>query len=622
MQSTTFFSKNVYLLEKSTEMNQQTQAWGSRIGLILAMAGNAVGLGNFLRFPIQAVQNGGGAFIIPYLISFFLLGLPLLFIEWSTGKLGGMSGHHSPPMILQSAHRHPIWKYFGSMGIFCSTIICAYYVYIESWTLSYAIHSVCGTFMGMSESEVANFFGKYLDLGVSTSFLPHDTMICFIVCVIFNVWILAKGIKDGIEKVAKVAMPMLLLFGIFLVVRAYTLDKGDAGATFGSMDGFNYLWNPQFDSLTNPKVWLAAGGQVFFTMSLGMGCIQCYASYIKKHDDIVLNSLTAGFTNEFTEVVLGSAIIFPIAVGYFGVPAVLEMTQSGGFSLGFKTLPYLFAQWGPVLSALAGLAFFGLLFFSAVTSSLAISTPMVSFFTDNYKWSQKKASWIYGIILLFLALPTVLFFDKGVFDQYDFWAGTFALFFFGMIEAVMFSWVMGIDKGWRIIHYGAEMQLPKIFKFILRYVTPVMMILIFITALIKPKNDDWSQISLSGWEVDNSSIIGELTHKGIGANSSWVSNYYYSDFVGQVTGVTDNAVEINCGEIVKTVSLPEGTTPVVNVGDNVEQGTPLSEGTVYNDVMYIDITRISLLLCLVILCVMIYFADKKNKEQQFKIEED
>ena len=149
-----------------------------------------------------------------------------------------------------------------------------------------------------------------------------------------------------------------------------------------------------------------------------------------------------------------------------------------------------------------------------------------------------------------------------------------------------------------------------------------MMILIFVTALIKPKNDDWSQISLSGWEVDNSSIIGELTHKGIGANSSWVSNFYYSDYTGQVTGVTDNAVEINCGEAVKTVSLPEGTIPVVKVGDNVEPGSALSEGTVYNDVMYVDITRISLLLCLVVLCVMIYFVDKKNKQQQIRIEED
>lgn len=601
-------------------MAENKQAWGSRIGLILAMAGNAVGLGNFLRFPIQAVQNGGGAFIIPYLISFVLLGLPLLFIEWSTGKFGGIAGHHSPPMIMQELDKRPIWKYLGSMGIFCSIFICAYYVYIESWTLSYALHSLFGTFYGMSETEVADFFGNYLNLSVSTSFIPYDTFLCFLACLLFNIWILSKGIKNGIERVAKIAMPMLLVFGIFLVFRAYTLDKGDSGASFDSMDGFNYLWTPQFDSLANPKVWLAAGGQVFFTMSLGMGCVQCYASYIKKHDDIVLNSLTAGFTNEFTEIVLGSAIIFPIAVGYFGVPAVLEMTHSGGFSLGFKTLPYLFGQWGPVLSSLAGLAFFGLLFFSAVTSSLAISTPMVAFFSDSYKWSQKKSSWIYGIVLFFLALPPVLFFDKGVFDEYDFWASTIALFFFAMIESIVFSWVMGVNKGWRLIHYGCEVRLPVFFKYVLKYVTPVMMTIIFVTATIKPKDDDWSQLSLSGWELDNSSLIGVLTHKGIGANSSWVSDYYYSDYVGEVTAVSPESITITNEGNVMSVSLPADTKPVVGIGDKVEQGTALSKGTVINDVLYIDLTRIMLLVVLGVLCVMIYFVEKNKKK--ISIEED
>lgn len=601
-------------------MAENKQAWGSRIGLILAMAGNAVGLGNFLRFPIQAVQNGGGAFIIPYLISFVLLGLPLLFIEWSTGKFGGIAGHHSPPMIMQELDKRPIWKYLGSMGIFCSIFICAYYVYIESWTLSYAIHSLCGTFYGMSEKEVSDFFGNYLDLGVSTSFIPYDTFVCFFACLVFNIWILSKGIKNGIERVAKIAMPMLLVFGIFLVFRAYTLDKGDSGASFDSMDGFNYLWTPQFDSLTNPKVWLAAGGQVFFTMSLGMGCVQCYASYIKKHDDIVLNSLTAGFTNEFTEIILGSAIIFPIAVGYFGVPAVLEMTQSGGFSLGFKTLPYLFSQWGPFLSSLAGLAFFGLLFFSAVTSSLAISTPMVAFFSDNYKWSQKKSSWIYGVVLFFLALPPVLFFDKGVFDEYDFWASTIALFFFAMIESIVFSWVMGVNKGWRLIHYGCEIRLPIFFKYVLKYVTPIMMTIIFVTATIKPKDDDWSKLSFSGWELDNSSLIGVLTHKGVGANSSWMSDYYYSDYVGEVTSVTPESVTITNDGNETSVSLPADTKPVVSVGDKVVQGTALSQGKVINNVMYIDLTRIMLLVALGVLCVMIYFVEKNRKK--LIIEED
>ena len=138
-------------------MNQPKEAWGSRLGLVLAMAGNAVGLGNFLRFPIQAVQNGGGAFILPYLLSFILLGIPLLFIEWSTGRFGGVSGFNSPPYILQSINKRKIWKYIGALGIFSNIAIASYYCYIESWTMSYVYHSFIGTFKGLSNTGLPIF---------------------------------------------------------------------------------------------------------------------------------------------------------------------------------------------------------------------------------------------------------------------------------------------------------------------------------------------------------------------------------------------------------------------------------------------------------------------------------
>ena len=136
----------------------KSESWGSRVGLILAMAGNAVGLGNFLRFPVQAVNNGGGAFIIPYLVCFLLMGIPLLWIEWSMGRFGGRSGNHSTPYILDTMHRSNFWKYFGVFGIFTNIGVAAYYCYIESWTMSYVYHSLIGTFQGMSQTGVADFF--------------------------------------------------------------------------------------------------------------------------------------------------------------------------------------------------------------------------------------------------------------------------------------------------------------------------------------------------------------------------------------------------------------------------------------------------------------------------------
>ncbi|MDP3685063.1 MAG: sodium:calcium symporter, partial [Ignavibacteria bacterium] len=144
---------------------KKKEEWGSRIGLILAVAGNAVGLGNFLRFPAQAVQNGGGAFIIPYLVSFFLMGIPLLWIEWAIGRHGGMHGHHSTPGMLDSLGKSKIYKYFGVFGIFTNLTVAAYYCYIESWTLSYVWHSITGTFSGKTTEQISLFFSHYLDLG-------------------------------------------------------------------------------------------------------------------------------------------------------------------------------------------------------------------------------------------------------------------------------------------------------------------------------------------------------------------------------------------------------------------------------------------------------------------------
>jgi SNF family Na+-dependent transporter len=139
--------------------------WGSRVGLILAMAGNAVGLGNFLRFPVQAIQNGGGAFIIPYLVCFLIMGIPLLFIEWSMGRFGGKHSHHSTPFILHSMDpKRAMWKYIGVFGIFTNLAVASYYCYLESWTLSYVWHSISGTFSGLSQSEVASFFDGYITL--------------------------------------------------------------------------------------------------------------------------------------------------------------------------------------------------------------------------------------------------------------------------------------------------------------------------------------------------------------------------------------------------------------------------------------------------------------------------
>jgi SNF family Na+-dependent transporter len=458
--------------------SNDSSGWGSRVGLVLAMAGNAVGLGNFLRFPVQAIENGGGAFIIPYLVCFLLMGIPLLFVEWSIGRFGGNKGHHSTPFILDSMDKRALWKYVGVFGIFTNLAVAAYYCYLESWTLSYVWHSIADSFGGQTQAEVANFFGNYVSLS------SIEPIIFWLICLLLNTWILSKGLSGGVEKAAKIGMPLLLIFGAFLAFKAVTLQAGENGALHDGTLGLNFLWTPDYSTIWDAKVWLAAAGQIFFTLSIGMGSIQCYSSYVKKKDDIALNAMSAGWMNGFVEIVLGSAIIIPIAVGYLGIDGMKELlSEGGGLGLGFKTLPYLFEQWGSLLGVIAGVAWFGLLFFAGITSSLAMGTPVMGFLKDEFNWKEKNAAWAFGLAVFLLGLPTVLFFNNGVFDEYDYWAGTVSLVIFALFEIILFAWIFGMKAGWDEINQGADIKVPVIFKYVIKYVTPLLLGWVFINSI-------------------------------------------------------------------------------------------------------------------------------------------
>lgn len=468
-----------------------TERWGSRIGLILAMAGNAVGLGNFLRFPVQAITHGGGAFIIPYLVCFVLMGIPLLWMEWAMGRFGGQKGHHIPPFILQSMNeRFPIWKYVGALGIFTNFAVAAYYVYIESWTLSYTFYSLFGTFEGKTPDSVAAFFNQYIGFDIPLPILSTipASVFFWLICLGLNIWILSKDLKHGVEAIAKIGMPLLLLFACLLAFKGISLTAGGQdGAVFDGSYGLNFLWKPDFTSIWKPSVWLAAAGQIFFTLSVGMGSIQCYASFVKENDDIALNAMAAGWMNEFVEVVLGGAIIIPISIGYLGIDGVKELiAQGGGLGLGFKTLPYLFEQWG-WLSGFAGMMWFALLFFAGITSSLAMGTPIVHFWEEEWGWSKKRAALLFGLCTFILGLPTVAFFQYGVFDEFDYWAGTISLVVFAIAETFLFAWIFGIKEGWAEVNRGGDIKAPMLFGYIAKYITPILLILVFVGSTITPR---------------------------------------------------------------------------------------------------------------------------------------
>lgn len=619
-------------------MSSDNQSWGTRVGLILAMAGNAVGLGNFLRFPVQAVQNGGGTFIIPYLVCFFLMGIPLLWIEWSTGRYGGKNGNHCTPFILNDMGKKRLWKYIGVFGIFTNIAVAAYYTFIESWTLGYVIHSVKQTFTGMDQYQVSSYFGNFVDLNTSTLGIPLEPVILYLICLVINIYILSKGLEGGVEKVAKIGMPLLIAFGAFLAIRGLTL--GDSGSPAGCADcdaflGLDFLWKPDFSNLWDAKVWLAAAGQIFFTLSVGMGTIHCYAAYVKPKDDVALNAMAAGWMNGFVEIVLGASIVIPIAVGYLGLDWLKE---NASFSMAFQTMPYLFGKWGTVLATVAGFMWFGLLFFAGITSSLAMGTPWMGFMQDEFGYSLKKAAWSFGLITLIMGLPTVIFFNQGVFDQYDYWAGTVVLVVFALAESILFGWVFGITKGWNEINDGADIKLPKLYKPILKYITPTMLIIIFMGSLILPQDGDWEKAFKGDWQFDEkNSIIGQLGNNDIKHNRSLFSTDYESDYdnvmvIRTIPGSeesspsisfakvpeegADNLAEDEISSLTTTAQVTLNPTDEIKVkpGDIIRGGDIIAAGWHINPIFYRYLSRVMLLGLFVYLAILVRVANKKRKD--------
>jgi neurotransmitter:Na+ symporter, NSS family len=460
---------------------QIREMWATRIGLILAMAGNAIGLGNFLRFPVKAAQNGGGAFMIPYFIALLLLGIPLMWVEWSIGRFGGQFGYGSAVgslgQLTSSRRSAMIANFLGFLGITVPLTFAIYYTYIESWTMAYSFFSITSKYSGLLSFEgmskfLAGFQGKESNAhftGLSVALL------FFFLTVGLNYYVIERGISRGIEKLAKIALPLLFIFAFILVIRIWTLGTPDPLKPENSViNGFAYLWNPDFTYMTKANTWLAAAGQIFFTLSIGTGSILTYASYLKKKDDIALTGLTTSMTNEFAEIILGGSIAIPVAVAFFGLAQTEQIAQGGTFDLGFVAMPVIFLKmpFGEVF----GMLWFSLLFFAGITSSVALCSPAMAFLQDQIGLTRRKAAGVIGVALLFCGLPVVFFLKNGFLDEMDFWAGTFGLVVFALVEVVLFSWIFGMKEAWREMTSGAEIRIPGIFKFIIKYISPLYLI--------------------------------------------------------------------------------------------------------------------------------------------------
>jgi SNF family Na+-dependent transporter len=470
-------------------MRTEELRWATRVGVILAVAGSAVGLGNFLRFPGNAAQNGGGAFLIPYFVALLLLGIPIGWAEWAIGRSGGRKGFHSAPAILGVWGRGAVARYFGSVGVLIPMVVYFYYVIIESWCLSYAWDYLSGG-IGIDESSApaqqvarsqevfAHVAGSGFD-GITFQGSLHQSVIFWVITAAINLYFVYRGLSRGIEAFCRWAMPAMAVLAAIVLIRVLTLGTPDPAVPEQSVwNGLGFLWNPHFESLGNFRTWLAAAGQIFFSLSVGFGVIINYASYLRRNDDVVLSGLTASATNEFFEVAFGGLITVTAAVVFLGADLTRQAAGST-FSLGFHTLPVVFAHMP--LGNFFGAAWFFMLFLAAITSSLSMLQPTLAFLQEALGWSRRAAT----ILLTVLSVAGngfVLWFSRGLvaLDTLDFWVGNFMIFIVAGTQLICFAWVTGVDRGIEELRQGALIGIPtRAFRFVIKYVSPAYLLFIF-----------------------------------------------------------------------------------------------------------------------------------------------
>ena len=439
--------------------------WSSRMAFILAVTGSAIGLGNIWKFPYIAGDNGGGAFVLIYLICIFIIGFPIMVSEIMIGRKGRRNPITSMKILGQEEQGKENWKWVGMIGLSAGFIILSYYSVIAGWTLHYFKMSLFGELANLDNQSAQVIFGQLTNSAV-TQLIYHTAFMSITVAII------AKGIKDGLERAVKLMMPGLLF--ILIILLFYSVFQGDF------MAGVNFLLVPDFSKITSQSV-LAAMGQAFFTLSLGMGCIVMYGAYLPKNESIIGTTTAIIFCDTLIALLAG-LVIFPI-VFQFG----LEPTDGPG--LIFLTLPLAFNEitGGYIFSGL----FFILLAFAAITSALSLLEPSVAWMIENKNYSRGKSALIIGTLIWLLGFLSIFSFNilsefnfwKGtLFDNFDYLASNILLPVSGLLFTIFASWIMNKQNSTEELS-DVSRHVYNLWRFGARYIAPVGVILVFLNAI-------------------------------------------------------------------------------------------------------------------------------------------
>jgi NSS family neurotransmitter:Na+ symporter len=442
-------------------MSENRDQWGSRFGFIMAAAGSAIGLGNIWRFPYITGKFGGAAFVLIYLAVVLIIGMSVMLAEFVIGRNAQSDAVGSFRKLGGGA-----WPLVGWMGFFCGFVILSYYAVIAGWTVAYMFKSLGGLMSEAAAGKAGDVFGAFVSD-------PVQSIAYHVVVMAITTGIIYKGISGGIEKCCKILMPALFVLLLVLIVRSVTLPGSGAGLEF-------YL-KPDLSKITNQAI-LAAVGQGFFSLSLGMGCMITYGSYLSKKEYLPSIARTVVLLDT-TIAILAGFVIFP-AVFAFGIE------PGAGPGLTFVTLPAVFAKMP--MGAIFSFAFFLLLFIAALTSAISLLEVVVTYCIDQLRWNRAKAAIIMGTAIALLGIPSALSVGghipqvagKDFLDAADFITNNVIMPLGGIFISVFVGWIWADGAKAEITDNG-KLAFPfyTVWLWICRVVAPVSIAWIFITGL-------------------------------------------------------------------------------------------------------------------------------------------
>jgi len=438
--------------------------WGSRIGFILAAAGSAVGLGNIWRFPYMTGRNGGALFVLLYIGAILILALPVLLAEFALGRATA----RNPVGAFAAIRPGTKWHYCGFLGVVTGVMILSFYSVIAGWTLGYSFKAFSGQFSGIGKEEVAAIFRSF-------TASPWLQIMLLAIFMILTVTIVSKGVAAGLERYAKVLMPALFLIMILLMIRSLTLPGAEKGLLF-------YL-KPDFTKI-NGSVFLEAMGQAFFSLSLGLGTMLTYGSYLSKKVNLVSSAAWVAALDT-TIAILAGFIIFPALFSQ-------NMVPDQGPGLVFAVLPVLFAHMPGGMWF--GAFFFVLLAVAALTSTISILEVPVAYLIDEKKWPRRRAAWLVGGLALAFGVPSALsgggvkWFSRLPLLHIDFLSlwdkvwGNIALSVGALLIAVFVAHVWKTANALaEITAGGSGFRLARLWVLSIKYVCPLLILVVLVS---------------------------------------------------------------------------------------------------------------------------------------------